>query len=863
VIADACAMGTLPASRAASPTASPTAADRLVGAPGDASRAPGNVVVRGPGGTGKTRLLGELASAYRRAGLTVVHAGDGDEPNFVVGDGGLAVLVDDAHHLTGETADRVRRLLELPRCSLAVAFRPWPRPPALLGLVEALAGDRRPIMLAHADRATVATLVRKELGEAAPDELVDAVLRRTGGLPALVHPLLRSLGAGRLPSGPAGLTIPDDVLDVVRGALGDLDDGTRMLLHALAAGAPLENDVLADLLETFPEETAGLVAHARASGLLLPEGTVIPLVGSVLLAATPPDVTRSVRRRTLGLLLDRGEEPLELARSLAADQVRDPRAARLLERHGNAALTADPTLARELLGDAAATGAPDAGLAARRAHAAALAGDFDAALRWADSVLTDDGAPDRSRAAAVAAVVMAHRGLMARSAELFRLAGPERAGSAALALIGTGSAAEASAVLGAAGGAPGAGSATILAGTEELMARGILQSLGSGTYAESGIAAALSTLTGAATLLEPVGRTALVLDTPAALAALVALHSGELDMAESVLERAVAADVGGAPTRPRHLLLLAWIAMMRGRLTQARDRLGRASTAARGALEPRDGLFLQALEVGLARRSSDVPALGTAWARAREALLRQPIDLFTLLPLGELMIAGARLKDSERLHPQVAEAEAVLARLGDPQLWSTPLHWSGAQAAILADDPAALRPHAAALVAAARTSPYAAVLARAGRSWMLVLTGDIDAPAVEKAAMELASVGLVWDAARLAGQAAVRAVDPRARTSLLSCARALGEGHGVDAGATAPAGPSDSTDAPSGCRLSEREREVARLVVAGQTYREIGGRLYISAKTVEHHVSRMRQRLGASSRSDLLDRLRAELAQGA
>ena len=49
----------------------------------------------------------------------------------------------------------------------------------------------------------------------------------------------------------------------------------------------------------------------------------------------------------------------------------------------------------------------------------------------------------------------------------------------------------------------------------------------------------------------------------------------------------------------------------------------------------------------------------------------------------------------------------------------------------------------------------------------------------------------------------------------------------------------------------------------GQTYREIGGRLYISAKTVEHHVSRMRQRLGASSRSDLLDRLRAELVQGA
>jgi DNA-binding CsgD family transcriptional regulator len=50
-------------------------------------------------------------------------------------------------------------------------------------------------------------------------------------------------------------------------------------------------------------------------------------------------------------------------------------------------------------------------------------------------------------------------------------------------------------------------------------------------------------------------------------------------------------------------------------------------------------------------------------------------------------------------------------------------------------------------------------------------------------------------------------------------------------------------------------------VVAGQTYREIGARLFISAKTVEHHVSRMRQRLGADSRSDLIARLQAELAE--
>ena len=58
--------------------------------------------------------------------------------------------------------------------------------------------------------------------------------------------------------------------------------------------------------------------------------------------------------------------------------------------------------------------------------------------------------------------------------------------------------------------------------------------------------------------------------------------------------------------------------------------------------------------------------------------------------------------------------------------------------------------------------------------------------------------------------------------------------------------------------LSEREREVAALVVQGLTYKEIGERLFISAKTVEHHVARMRQRLGVTGRGELFAQLRAD-----
>ena len=76
-----------------------------------------------------------------------------------------------------------------------------------------------------------------------------------------------------------------------------------------------------------------------------------------------------------------------------------------------------------------------------------------------------------------------------------------------------------------------------------------------------------------------------------------------------------------------------------------------------------------------------------------------------------------------------------------------------------------------------------------------------------------------------------------------------------------PAGPSAHRPAPPGqSPLSEREREVAELLLLGMPYRDIGAQLFISAKTVEHHVARIRRRLGAESRSEMLSMLRAILA---
>jgi DNA-binding NarL/FixJ family response regulator len=71
--------------------------------------------------------------------------------------------------------------------------------------------------------------------------------------------------------------------------------------------------------------------------------------------------------------------------------------------------------------------------------------------------------------------------------------------------------------------------------------------------------------------------------------------------------------------------------------------------------------------------------------------------------------------------------------------------------------------------------------------------------------------------------------------------RALGE--------RVPRGPRHTTRAnPAG--LTAREVEVLRLVADGLTNPEIAARLFISDKTVEHHVSRILGKLDVPSRRD-------------
>jgi DNA-binding CsgD family transcriptional regulator len=583
--------------------------------------------------------------------------------------------------------------------------------------------------------------------------------------------------------------VPPAVVADLAATLDGLDgDVLDFLLAADALDRGLHVDLLGDLLGRDRAGVGEVARAARATGLIDQSGRIVPLVRLAVRTLIPVDRRTAVRARLADAQLARGP--------LWAERV-------------------------------------------------ALAGDLDTALRVADRILTTPDGPGHTDATRVAAAALAHRGQLGSSAELFRWSGTGPCTAfAVIGLIGTGALDDAGKLL--AGAAPD-GPPTLLAGAATLMANGTHASV-TGTSAD-----ALSALVRASSLLEPADPAMLLPDSPAALAALVAVHAGELDVADSVLHRAVQSGMGGLPFSVRHRLLHAWVALTRGDLGAARDRLREAGAArtAGAPLSPRDWLFAVALEVGVARRSSDLAVLRRVWARAGDAAIRHPVDLYTLLPLGELAVAAARLGDSDRLTAHLSTARLLLGQLGDPPLWTAGLAWSQLQAAIVAEQPARAEEHTRVLAAAAGYSRHHAVLAAAGRCWLDVLGGTVDPPAVETAARHLHEAGLCWDAARLAGQAAIRTSDRTAMAELMDCARVLS---GAAPGPRTP-------QADGSARLSEREQQVARLVLDGLTYREIGDRLFISAKTVEHHVARMRQRLGSANRRELLAELRKHLGE--
>lgn len=805
--------------------------------------APAKRVVTGGIGTGKSTVLAEIRDALRNAGRVVLtrapRSGDALEAAFVV---------DDVHLLGDSEIASLTEKVADPSATVVVAGEPLTQRMPLHTLTTALERENPVVRLGPLTASEVGRALSNAPNAPATQETVRSVLAATAGLPFL----LSAASAADAPAEAARYALLQ--------RLRRVDDDTRDALLILSLSHELGPDDVAAALRLSGGEASALVDRARAAGLVEPshDRRFVRMVHESLAQIAGAARHHEIETALLASQLELSTLSADLAVRLAEHGLRDDRLAEALAEHA-AHNRARPARAARLYRAAVTAGA--AAVSTRLADALALAGDCTTAARMADELLGSEDPGERATAVRIAASVAMHDGSAAQAADLFRWLGPypdvliSSASTTAFLAAGDGAAARA------ASSSESAGPPTSTARAARSLAEGLVLSL------DQPFAVTVARLGQAVTAEYQAGGVAP--DTPAALVTLAALHGGDSVRARSVVSRAVRA--GGADgssdeafSAARHRLLLGWVKMQDGQLGAAGADAAAAAEAGED-LHRRDALWAAALRTAIARRSGDSGAVQKHWYAAVEVLAEYSIDLFSLLPLGELWVAGARMRQVDRLEHTLAEAWELLSALGDPVLWSVPLHWAGVHAGILANSPGAVAPHGQALTAAAGQSAFARALANAGRTWLRVLANHVDTDEVTTAARALAQFGLTWDGTRLASQAALQTPDARVSQTMLQLARDLKQTSTVEEMELTPATtvssePAAPTPSRASTKLSDREREVAELLLLGMPYRDIGSQLFISAKTVEHHVARIRRRLGAESRTEMLSMLRAMLA---
>ncbi|MFS0900756.1 isoniazid response ATPase/transcriptional regulator IniR [Mycolicibacterium litorale] len=823
------------------------ARDAVAAIEGDPA-APAKVLVVGGIGTGKSTVLAAVRAALRNAGRAVL-----SRPRQSGDPADAAVVVDDAHLLNGADLDRLTALVAESSATVVIATQPLAHDPALRALVTALERENPAVTLGSVPAVEVGRAAAATLGAAPAPEVVRLLTTVTAGLPFLLRPALAAVVDG-------AAAVRQAVRIGLIERLRRLDEPLLDTLLVASLSPELGPDDVAAALHMPPDAGLAAVDRARASGLLEPGyhpgflRTLHDGIAQITGAARHHDIEVSL----LCSQLELSTLTADLALRMAEHGLRDERLASALAdlatRAGN-----DPARSARLYRAAADAGAT--ALSAQLADALALTGDCVTAGRLADELLTSQDPDERAAAVRISASIAMHDGSAAQALDLFRWLGPSQ--DALLSAAGT-----VAALAAGDGGTAGelaqtksAGPPTSTARAARSLAEGLVLSLAEPyPVAVARLGQSLSS--------EP-SRTEVTPDTPAALVTLAALHGGDPVRARSVIGRAVRGGGDDAIfVTHRHRLLSGWTHMQDGQLQAAAAAVPRPDAA----LHRRDALWAAALQTAIARRNGDSGAMQMHWFSAMEVLAEYSVDLFALLPLGELWVAAARLRQVERLQHTLDEAFGLLRALGDPVLWSVPLHWAGVHAGILANSPEAVAPHGQALTAASRDehaqSGFAKALAMAGRTWLRVLANHVEVDEVTAASRALAQFGHTWDATRLAGQAALQTPDARVSQAMLQLARDLKQTVAapdvpVESGpgrSAAEPTASVSRTQPASAQLSEREREVAELLLLGMPYRDIGAQLFISAKTVEHHVARIRRRLGAESRSEMLSMLRALLA---
>lgn len=309
---------------------------------------------------------------------------------------------------------------------------------------------------------------------------------------------------------------------------------------------------------------------------------------------------------------------------------------------------------------------------------------------------------------------------------------------------------------------------------------------------------------------------------------------GDWDRAERLVDRALTllpTPVFNAYLQRARIFLMMWRGDVEGAAKLYRGLRSGFLALAQVEMQVERGHARMAAELSLERRDPK-----QAWAEVSVLLSEdhRPYPGYDLPLLATAARVLAVLRSGENTLPAVddATAEARMRELADRiSFWPTSSVWIPVFSAELSgpggtgNDPDAWRRAVDAVAgnaaAPAHLHPY--VLLRLGRA--LAESGDrADAASALQAAIaeaELLGAGLISTEAH--------AVSARAGVPL-------------DGGAVKPA--ADATE------LTARERQVLELIAQGLSNRQIGERLFISAKTASVHVSAILRKLGASSRTE-------------
>jgi DNA-binding CsgD family transcriptional regulator len=282
------------------------------------------------------------------------------------------------------------------------------------------------------------------------------------------------------------------------------------------------------------------------------------------------------------------------------------------------------------------------------------------------------------------------------------------------------------------------------------------------------------------------------------------------------------------------------------------------------------------------------------WSQAEQELL-EALRIFeagprgmradALVRLADLRVRQGRLDDAARLlegnesHPDAQQplAELELARgrpkvavallerrinqLGENNLQAGPMLLQLAEARVAAGDLAAARRAAFALANLAATGggDYLHGLAHLASGFVTAAAGEDPVGKLEEALDRLDRARMTWEAARarLTIAETIARLNPELATREARIAMdsfiTLGARPGADRARRLlrDLGVRTSGGSPAAAGLSRREQDVARLVGLGLSNDQIAARLFLSPRTVEHHVTSILRKLPASGRAEI------------